>query len=55
MALHVREKKQLKRQFSLERAKKRANRHFERNLCFLGVLIVITGNFKFLLDMIKLL
>ena len=28
--------------------------HFERNLCFRGVLIVITDKFKFLLDMVKL-
>ena len=53
--LHVREEKHLKRYFSLENAKKHAIRHFEGNLCFRGVLIVITGKFKFLLDMVKLL
>ena len=54
MVLHVPEKKQLKREFSLEGAKKRAVPHFEGNLCFPGVLIAITGKFKFLLDMVKL-
>ena len=36
-ALHVPEEKQLKREFSLESAKKHAVRHFEGNLCFRGV------------------
>ena len=53
MALH--EEKQLKREFNLESAKKCAVCYFQGNLCFRGVLIVITGKFKFLLDMIKLL
>ena len=43
MVLHVPEETQLKREFNLESAKKRAVRHFEGNLCFSGVLIVITG------------
>ena len=55
MALHVPEEKQLKREFRLESAKKRTVHHFEANLCFRGILIVITGKFKFLLDMVKLL
>ena len=54
MALHIREEKQLRKLFSLERAKKRAVHHFEGNLCFHVVLIVITGKFKFLLGMVKL-
>ena len=55
MALHVSEEKQLKRKFGLESAKKRAFHHFQGNLCFRGVLIVVTGKFKFLFDMVKLL
>ena len=55
MALHVSEEKQFKRKFTLESAKTRAIRHFEGNLCFRGVLIVITCKFKFLLGMVKLL
>ena len=47
MALHASEEKHLKRLFSLEKLKKRAVRHFEGNLCFRGVPIVITGKFKF--------
>ena len=35
-----------KQQFNLESAKKRAVRHFEENLCFHGVMTVITGKFK---------
>ena len=54
MAIHVREEKQLKRKFSLESAKKRVVRYFERNLCFRGVMIVFTSKFKFLLDVVKL-
>ena len=50
MALHVGEEKQLKRQFKLESAKKHTVGHFEGNLCFHGVLIVIIGKFQFLLD-----
>ena len=42
-------------QHVLESAKKRAVCHFERNLCFRGALIVITGNLKFFLGVIKLL
>ena len=55
MALYAHEEKQLKRYFSLESAKKGSVHRFEGNLCFRGVLIVITGKFKFLLDMVKLL
>ena len=55
MVLNVREEKQLKRYFRLESAKQSAVRHFEGKLCFLGVLIVISGKIKFLLDMVKLL
>ena len=55
MELHVRKEKQLKRLFCLESAKKRAVRYSEGNLCSSGVLIVITGKFIFLLDMVKLL
>ena len=55
MVQHVPEEKQLKRELSLESAKKRAVHHFEGNLCFICVLIVNSGKFKFLLDMMKLL
>ena len=55
MVLRARRAKQLKRLFSQESAKKHVVRHFEGNLCFRGVLIVITGKFKFLFDMVKLL
>ena len=55
MALRVREEKQLKNEFIVESAKQRVFRQFEGNLCFPGALIVITGKFKFLLDMITLL
>ena len=55
MVLRARKEKQLKRLFSLESAKKHAVRHFDGNFCFRGVLILITGKFKFLLDMVKLL
>ena len=55
MELRARKEKQLKRLFSLESAKKHAVRHFEGNLCFRGVLIVIAGKFEFLLGTVKLL
>ena len=55
MALHVSEEKQFKRKFTLESAKTRTARHFEGNLCLRGVLIVITGKFKLILDMVKIL
>ena len=55
MVLSARKAKQLKRKFSLESAKKPAIRHFEGNLCFCGVLIVITDKYKFLLDKVKIL
>ena len=55
MVLHVPQEKQLKRELGLESAKKRSVHHFEGNLCFRAVLIVITGKFKFLLDRVKLL
>ena len=48
MVQHVPEEKQLKRELSLESAKKRSVCYFEGNLCFRGVLIVIAGNFKFI-------
>ena len=55
MGLYAPEEKNLKREFTLENAKKHAVRHFKRNLYFRRVLIVITGQFQFLLDMVKLL
>ena len=46
MALRARKEKQLKRQFSLENAKKHAVHHFKGNFCF---------RFKFPLGVVKLL
>ena len=40
-------KKQFKRLFSLESAKKRTVRQFGENLCFRGVVIVIPANLNF--------